>query len=369
LWNHYLLSIKFSFLFFFVISAFLVKDLIFFYICFELSLLPIINIVFSFGYQPERLEASIYFLMYALIGSFPLLLKIIYYNKIKRSLFLSYYFKLNSDIILYICPNKIIIFFWFFSFIIKLPIFGFHLWLPKAHVESPVTGSMVLAAIMLKLGAYGLFRLSIFNLINYFKILICWVIVTSFWVSIIAYRNVDIKSLIAYSSISHMSFLLILYMYSSKVTTFAVLFILIGHGFVRRGLFFLFNSLYSITSSRSIILKKSFGLKRRLFFFFFFIIIIFNSSFPLNLTFFSEIIVRLVIFCFNKMFLFFFVLSVLFIGLYNIKLFLVINHGYQLKNLHLRKNISLVKYFDSFFSLVHLILKIKVLLFFFLWVF
>jgi len=367
--KNYILITTITLLFIFIISRFLVKDLIFFYIFFELSLLPLLLIIITYGFQPERLEAAVYFLLYALVGSFPLLRKIIYYQILLGKAKLFFYFFRNYFVDYYLNPNKIMGFFWMFPFLIKLPIYGFHLWLPKAHVESPVIGSMILASVMLKLGAYGLFRFSQFNFLNSFELTVCWVLVTSFWVRLIAYRNVDIKALIAYSSISHMSFLIIIIFYLNCVTSLSLLMILVGHGFVRRRMFFIFNSLYNKSLSRSIILKKALRLKSKLFFFFFFFVLIFNSSFPLNLTFFSEVILRLVLICFYNFFLIFFILSLFFVGLYKIILFLITRHGYQKTGLHSNHNVLIITNKDASLSFFHLIFKIFTLFFFFLWFF
>ena len=125
-----------------IVFFFLRKKLLPFYILFELRLIPTLLMVFFFGYQPEKLQASMYLLIYTVFSSLPLLL-----------LFL----RLGGYILFF--PQGVV--FWFvlfitLGFIVKTPIYLVHVWLPKAHVEAPVAGSMVLAGILLKLGRYGL---------------------------------------------------------------------------------------------------------------------------------------------------------------------------------------------------------------------
>ncbi len=147
-----------------LVLAFMRKRLLGFYIFFELSLIPTLIIILGWGIQPERIRAGSYLMIYTLVGSLPLLGTILYVDfhcgsiKIFRYLVRIFFFSKKD--------YRAFCFLWILAFLIKLPIYGVHLWLPKAHVEAPVAGSMVLAGILLKLGAYGLIRSLNFIYIN-----------------------------------------------------------------------------------------------------------------------------------------------------------------------------------------------------------
>nr|AWB99429.1 NADH dehydrogenase subunit 4 [Anopheles homunculus] len=224
-----------------------------FYLFFEASLIPTLFLILGWGYQPERLQAGIYLLFYTLLASLPLLIGIFYILNFNYTL--SFNLLINISFLnmnlLYMCL--------IFAFLIKMPMFLVHLWLPKAHVEAPVSGSMILAGVLLKLGGYGLLRM--FSLLqisgvkyNYWFISIS--LVGGVLISLICLRQTDLKALIAYSSVAHMGIVLsglLTLTYWGLTGSYALM---IAHGLCSSGLFCLANISYERMGSRSLLINK-----------------------------------------------------------------------------------------------------------------
>nr|QAX91396.1 NADH dehydrogenase subunit 4 [Parastacus brasiliensis] len=238
-----------------LLLTFCSTDYLMFYVSFESSLIPMFIMILGWGYQPERIQAGVYMLFYTLFASLPLLVSLISLYKSGGSLSMS--LKLNTSsvfslsVLWYFCT--------IFAFVVKLPLFMFHLWLPKAHVEAPVGGSMILAGVLLKLGGYGLIRmLSVFPYINK---MFCglWVSVSVLGgvvVSLMCLRQVDMKSLIAYSSVAHMGLVLSGLVVGSKWGLNGAVVVMVGHGLCSSGLFCLANVVYERIGSRSLLISK-----------------------------------------------------------------------------------------------------------------
>nr|ALO76417.1 NADH deshydrogenase subunit 4 [Temnoscheila virescens] len=235
-----------------LVMTFSSLNLFIFYLFFEMSLIPVLFMILGWGYQPERLQAGFYLLFYTLFASLPMMVAIFFVIMIVTAwifIFLSL-FTLNSPL-LYLCLN--------FVFFIKLPMFFVHLWLPKAHVEAPVAGSMILAGIMLKLGGYGLMRVVvIFSFINFMMnfYFITISLVGGVIISLICLRQSDLKALIAYSSVAHMGLVLGGVMTLNYWGVCGSLMMMVAHGLCSSGLFCLANIVYERVGSRSVYLNK-----------------------------------------------------------------------------------------------------------------
>ena len=227
-------------------------DALLFYVFFEATLIPMFIIIGVWG-GPNRVYAAVKFFLYTLLGSFLTLVALIYlYNVSQGSFSLLDYYELPLSL-----PEQLLIFIAFFmAFAVKVPMWPVHTWLPDAHVEAPTGGSVVLAAIMLKLGAYGFLRLTLPILPDASHYLAGFVIALSLtavvYIGLVALVQSDMKKLIAYSSISHMGFVTLgIFIFNPHGMQGAVV-QMISHGFVSGALFLCVGVLYDRLHSRQI---------------------------------------------------------------------------------------------------------------------
>nr|YP_009935552.1 NADH dehydrogenase subunit 4 [Prosopocoilus astacoides]QNS37131.1 NADH dehydrogenase subunit 4 [Prosopocoilus astacoides] len=238
-------------LLFSLFCTFASMNLFVFYLFFEFSLIPTLILIIGWGYQPERIQAGVYLLFYTLVASLPMMVSIFYYYyKIGSLDFFFFYYDVGF-FMFYVCMTMV--------FLVKMPMYFVHLWLPKAHVEAPVSGSMILAGVMLKLGGYGMMRMMQIMIPVAIKINVVFVVVGlvgGFYVSLICLRQSDVKALIAYSSVAHMGLALGGIMTLNYWGLSGALAMMVAHGLCSSGLFCLANISYERLGSRSLYLNK-----------------------------------------------------------------------------------------------------------------
>lgn len=295
-WNSIKFFIKeyiicFLFLEFCLIQVFCVLDVFLFYIFFESVLLPMFLIIGIWGSRERKIRAAIQFFLYTLIGSFFMLTALIFiYSTVGTTDLLILWFINFSE------TTQLILWFGFFlSFAVKIPMLPFHIWLPEAHAEAPTAGSVILAGVLLKLGGYGFIRFSLplFPFANvYFSPLIFLLsLLAIFYGSLTTLRQIDLKKIIAYSSISHMGFVTLgIFSLNSNGIEGSII-LMLSHGIVSSALFFCVGILYDRYKSR--ILKYYSGLVQvmPIFVIFFMFFSFSNISFPGTSSFIGELLI------------------------------------------------------------------------------
>lgn len=274
-----------------MLAVFVMLDVLLFYVFFESVLLPMFLIIGVWGARARKIRAAYQFFLYTLVGSVLMLLAIllIYFQVGSTDLqvLLVSSFSERRQLLLWLA--------FFASFAVKVPMVPVHIWLPEAHVEAPTAGSVILAGILLKLGTYGFLRFSIPlfpEATVYFTPLIYTMSVIGIvYASLTTLRQIDLKKIIAYSSVAHMGFVTI-GLFSLNVQGIeGALMLMLSHGFVASALFLCVGILYDRTHTRVVQYYGGMVHVMPLFSFFFLLCTMGNLSLPGTSSFVGEFLI------------------------------------------------------------------------------
>jgi NADH-quinone oxidoreductase subunit M len=282
------------------------------------------------------------------LGSFFMLFSIIYI----------YVLKGTTDfnmILVSTFPLKLQLLFWIFFFIslsVKVPLFPFHIWLPEAHVEAPTVGSVILAGVLLKMGTYGMLRfiMPLFPFANWYygpvvQVLTFMAIV---YISIVTLCQVDLKKLIAYSSVAHMGYATMALFITSYEGVSSSVFLMLNHGIVSSLLFFMIGVLYDRYKTRLLFYYQSLNKYMPFFSLICFIGMLANIGFPGTSSFIAEFLIMVSFVSYNKIIVFVNGLGLIFSAIYSFWIYNRIFFGLSNNMLNYFSDISLREFFYLF---------------------
>nr|YP_004935624.1 NADH dehydrogenase subunit 4 [Eunapius subterraneus]ACY35556.1 NADH dehydrogenase subunit 4 [Eunapius subterraneus] len=344
---------------FLLIGVFSVLDLVGFYILFEGILIPMFLIIGIWGSREEKVQASYYFFFYTFIGSVFMLLAI----------FTLYGQTGTTDYQALCCASKdaelqYLVFLGFFlSLAVKIPKIPFHIWLPQAHVEAPVAGSVILAGVLLKLGGYGFIRFSwplLPEASEFFAPLIQTLsILAIIYGSLTTCRQVDLKRVIAYSSVAHMG-LVTLGIFSHTIQGLvAAIFLMLAHGLVSSALFIAVTLLYERHHTRLVKYYRGMAITMPLYGILMLTLVLANASIPLSCNFIGEFISLLAAFEYSFIIGLLASLGMVLSAGYSIYLYNRICFGFPSRYLYFSRDINRREFY-TLFPLVFLIFLLGV---------
>ena len=282
-----------------LIGVFSVLDILGFYILFEAVLIPMFLVIGVWGARKQKITASYYFFFYTLVGSLLMLLSIFYIYSIAGTTdylsLLNISFDESVQYPIFLC--------FFASLAVKIPKFPFHIWLPQAHVEAPVAGSVLLAGILIKLGSYGFIRFTIPlfpKACEYFAPLIFTLaVIAVIYASLTTIRQTDLKRIIAYSSVGHMGTVMLSIFSLSVIGIEGSIFLQIAHGLVSSALFIVVTLIYERHHTRTVKYYRGLTLTMPIYSMIFLFFTLANIAVPLSCNFVGEFLSLLAVFQVN----------------------------------------------------------------------
>ncbi len=305
-----------------MIGSFLAMDAILFYVFFEASLIPMYFIIGIWGGE-NRIYATLKFFIYTMIGSVFMLLAIIALMYLTRALpegqmsaSLLDFYRLKLPFIAgeFLSTQTLLFFAFALAFAIKVPMFPFHTWLPDAHVQAPTPGSVILAGVMLKMGTYGFLRFAIPlfpEATDYWSWLFLLLgVIGIIYGALVAMVQPDVKKLVAYSSVSHMGYVMLGLFALNEIGIMGGLYQMLNHGISTGALFLLVGMIYERTHSREISKYGGLASAAPIFTIIFIIVTMSSIAVPLTNGFVGEFMILLGTFQANKIYAAFAVLGV-----------------------------------------------------------